>query len=101
MRRIMPYFIRDSLHSQIEAWAIVGLRLGATTFGLAAHPGRWKRPPAWSPHLYLTLWSPAIGSDGGRRWAFRLHFGRHSFGYRTAGDPEILPARGGFLIGRP
>jgi len=80
----MQFYLRRGCYfTQIEAYAILGIRLGYSTVGLGW--GIWrKRLPWWMKGPRLTLWSHSGQSD--QRWIFRLDvFGRR-IGYLTRGD---------------
>lgn len=77
--------LTDSYAAQIEAWAIVCLRIGFAAWGVA--PVSWhtrKRRPWWTPHVHLTIGSHT--GQCGQQWIFRLCIGRTSVGWRTRGD---------------
>lgn len=80
------YLHRRCYWSTIEAWCLVGLHIGYTSFGLAFWPrgGPPKRRPWWVPHARLDLWAHTGQCD--QRWVFRLTLGRRQLGYRTVGD---------------
>lgn len=84
------YLIRDCYFAQIEGSALIGLRLGYTTLGLAFWPPRRGRRPWWMPHLRLSLWAHTGQCD--QRWVFLIAAGRHRFGFKTRGDatPDLM-----------
>ena len=78
------YWIRNSYFAQIEASAVVGLRLGSTCFGVAAPWPPRKLRPWWIPHFTLSLWSHTGQCE--QRYIFLVKAGQRACGYLTRGD---------------
>jgi hypothetical protein len=99
--RLKLYRLSGCYQAQIEAWAIVGLRLGFSAWGVAYWPRERKRMPRWMPHVTLAIWNHTGQCD--QRWVFRLNVGRYRFGYRTRGDAKPTYATyydAGWRLGR-
>jgi hypothetical protein len=83
------YFIRNAYSAQIEASALVGLRVGFTCLGIALWPPKRGHRPWWSPYFHLSLWAHTGQCD--QRTVFGVALGRRRFGYVSRGDatPEM------------
>ena len=99
---ICPYYVPQCYAAQIEASALLGLRIGYTGLGVALAPfQRTRRQQQWY-HRLFPLCTLVLGTHSGQndqRWVFRLTVLGRTLGYLKAGPLTDLTLHSAQALG--